>query len=531
MIKIKFNNSYANLSNAFYKKTTPTLVKKPELIKFNQALASDLGLTEIAMDKSSIASQSEAAEVFSGNRIMEGSEPLSMVYAGHQFGGFSPQLGDGRAILLGEVINPEGVRFDIQLKGSGPTIYSRSGDGRSALGPVIREYLVSEAMAKLGVPTTRALAMVTTGEEVARDTLVPGGILTRVATGFVRVGTFEYFSAQGNLKAVQELADYEIARHFSQNKTNKKDSGNAYVEFFSEVVDRQAKLIAKWMSLGFIHGVMNTDNMSIVGETIDYGPCAFMDAFDYNRVYSSVDRNGRYAYSNQPKIGQWNLVRLAETLLPLFIENSFTEKKLIDPSGTNPTEQEKEKAVEIAQNILNGFATLYTDYWLSEMQKKLGLSEQKEQQNLNDNALVGELLDLMDSTKADFTLVFSNLTELLPNQDDAKQLKKIRALFSNADAFDAWLIKWQARLAEESTNHHQRQKEQLAIMRKANPVYIPRNHQIEAAIRAAEDHNDFSVFNALHEVLQNPFEYQTGKDDYLLPPKPEEMVHQTFCGT
>ena len=515
---IQFNNSYIGLPEVFYKKTKPTPVTNPQLIKFNHALADELGLNEIDVNESS-ASQAKAATFFSGNKILEGSEPLAMAYAGHQFGGFSPQLGDGRAILLGEVISPKGVRYDIQLKGSGPTHYSRNGDGRSALGPVIREYLVREAMQKLGVPTTRALAMVTTGEEVARTTLVPGGILTRVATGFVRVGTFEYFSAQGNLEAVKQLADYEIDRHFSQKPAHKPEkeieasTENIYVNFFSEVVDRQAKLIAKWMSFGFIHGVMNTDNMSIVGETIDYGPCAFMDEFDYNRVYSSIDSKGRYAYSNQPKIAQWNLVRLAETLLPLFITDNASDKH---------TDEDKERAVEIAQNILNSFADLYTNYWLENMRKKLGLSQEDEQ----DSVLVGELLDIMDSNKADFTLVFSNLTELLTDSDDA-QIEKTRALFSQADAFDTWLAKWQNRLATEPLSDEQHQ----AIMRLVNPVYIPRNHQIEAAIRAAEDHNDFSVFDDLHEVLQNPFKIQKGKDKYLLPPKPEEVVQQTFCGT
>jgi len=521
MITIQFDNSYIKLSDDFYQKTKPTLVTNPQLIKFNQALADELGLSEVKVDETS-TSQLEAAEYFSGNKLMEGSEPLAMAYAGHQFGGFSAQLGDGRAMLLGEVINLDGIRYDIQLKGSGPTRYSRSGDGRSALGPVLREYIVSETMAKLGVPTTRALAMVTTGEEVARNTLVPGGILTRVATSFVRVGTFQYFSEQGNLPAVKQLADYEIARHFSQKQSKESDDKNVYVSFFSEVVDRQAKLIAKWMSLGFIHGVMNTDNMSIVGETIDYGPCAFMDEFDYDRVYSSIDSDGRYAYNNQPKIAQWNLVRLAETLLPLFA----IEKGNSDDLKDNHSDSEKEAAVEIAQDILNGYADLYTHYWLAAMRKKIGLSEEKDQ----DSALVGELLDIMDSNKADFTLVFSNLTELLSHsniEDDTAQIEKMRGLFTSPELFDAWLIKWQKRLAEESTNNQQQQ----AIMRSVNPFYIPRNHQIEAAIRAAEDHNDFSIFNNLYDVLQNPFELQQGKDDYLQPPKPEEVVHQTFCGT
>ncbi len=484
---IQFDNSYARLADNFFSKTRPASVKKPELIKLNTELAKKMGLTDLNAD---------ALQYFAGNKVFKGSEPIAMAYAGHQFGGFSPQLGDGRAILLGEVISPDGVRYDIQLKGSGRTPWSRGGDGRSALGPVMREYLVSEAMAKLGVPTTRALAAVTTGEEVARNSLVPGGILTRVATGFIRVGTFQYFASKGNLEAVRQLADYEIERHYSQAK----EAENPYAAFLAAVVDRQAKLIAQWMSFGFIHGVMNTDNMSIVGETIDYGPCAFMDEFEHNRVYSSIDRNGRYAYTNQPQIGQWNLTRLAETLLPFLAEN-----------GT--------AAVTIAQDILNNYADLYKSYWLAAIQRKLGLSESME----NDTALIGELLDIMQSNKADFTLTFYHLSQL----DDAEHLGKTRDLFSNPLEFDGWAKKWQQRLAQETLSDGEHQ----AIMQTVNPVYIPRNHQIEAAIRAGEDHNDFSVFHALHEVLQNPYQYQQGKDAYMLPPKPEEVVLQTFCGT
>ena len=494
---IPFNNSYARLPDNFYSRTHPTAVDKPELIKFNLNLAEQMGLAELNAD---------AVEYLAGNKSFDGSEPIAMAYSGHQFGGFSPQLGDGRAILLGEVIGPDGIRYDIQLKGSGRTPWSRGGDGRSALGPVMREYLVSEAMAKLGVPTTRALAAVTTGEEVARNSLVPGGILTRVATGFVRVGTFQYFASKGNLEDVKRLADYEIERHYPEAQ----QAQNPYVAFLTAVVDRQAKLIAQWMSFGFIHGVMNTDNMSIAGETIDYGPCAFMDEFEHMRVYSSIDKNGRYAYGNQPQIGQWNLTRLAETLLPLLVSGELaTEKK----------ESEEDAAVVIAQSILNNYADLYKSYWLAAMQRKLGLSEAME----NDTALIGELLDIMQANKADFTLTFYHLSQL----DDVDQAEKTRALFSDPNEFDAWVKKWQQRLAQESIGRVEHQ----TIMQSVNPVYIPRNHQIEAAIRAGEDHNDFSVFLALHEVLLNPFQYQPGKDAYMLPPRPEEVVLQTFCGT
>lgn len=490
-MKIPFSNTYINFSDSFYTKINPTQVKAPELIRFNEVLAEELGVSGV--DDTGI----ELAEVFSGNKILNGSDPLAMVYAGHQFGGFSHQLGDGRAILLGEVIGRDGVRYDIQLKGSGRTPYSRGGDGRSALGPVIREYIVSEAMAKLGVPTTRALAMVTTGEEVARTSLVPGGILTRIATGFVRVGTFEYFSARRNTEAIKQLADYEIERHYPEAK----ESDNPYAAFLTGVVDRQAKLIAKWMHLGFIHGVMNTDNMSIAGETIDYGPCAFMDEFEFNCIYSSIDQSGRYAYDNQPQIAQWNLVRLAEALLPLLGDG--------------------EEGVEIAQDIINDYVNLYKGYWLAGMRVKLGLSQQVD----DDEALLLKLLEIMENNQADFTLAFFHLSSLSLIESD--QDKVFQALFSVSSEGNDWLKLWRKRLTKESLGDDDRH----AMMKAVNPAYIPRNHQIEAAIRAAEDHNDFSVFHNLHEVLQKPYEIQAGKDSYMLPPKPEEVVQQTFCGT
>ncbi len=508
-MKIQFDNSYARLPEDFYSKTNPTPVERPELIKFNTKLAEELGLTSINPDGLN------ALQVFAGNEIAQGSEPISMAYAGHQFGGFSPRLGDGRAVLLGEVIAPDETRYDFQLKGSGHTPWSRGGDGRSALGPVLREYLVSEAMAKLGVPTTRALAAVTTGEEVARNTLVPGGILTRIAKGFVRVGTFQYFSSQGNQEAIKQLADYEIDRHYP----DAKNADNPYVAFFESVVDAQAKLIAKWMSLGFIHGVMNTDNMSIAGETIDYGPCAFMDEFSHNRLYSSIDHQARYAYGNQPKIGQWNLVRLAETLLPLFLDKEFINKEIDETREA--TDEEAQAVVKIAEDILSRYSDLYHQYWLENMSKKLGLSEEHE----GDKELVNDLLNIMESNQADFTLTFFYLSQV-------GQLEQARALFAKPDfpsteSFDEWVVKWQKRLQQESSN----EKKYSAIMQTVNPVYIPRNHQIEAAIRAAEDHNDFSVFHTLHKVLEKPFELQAGKEVYMLPPEPEEVVHQTFCGT
>ena len=492
MTKSVFDNSYAKLPAKFYSECNPTSVASPKLISFNQELADYLGLDELLLEKQ--------ADVFAGNTLLYGAKPIAMAYAGHQFGHFSHQLGDGRATLLGEVIGNDKVRYYIQLKGSGRTPFSRGGDGRSALGPVIREYLLSEAMHQLGIATTRALAAVTTGEEVARDQLVEGGILTRVAKGFVRVGTFEYFSARHDFTSIKQLADYEIKHHYPKAM----QKANPYIALFSAIVDRQAALIASWMNIGFIHGVMNTDNMSIVGETIDYGPCAFMDAFHYQQVFSSIDGQARYAYHNQPHIGQWNLTRLAEALLPLFSDNTGDEEK------------DTKAAVTIAENILNHYADCYKSYWLAGMRRKLGLLDEHPQ----DQALAQELLNLMHENQADFTLVFFYLSQ----EDKQNALK---ALFAQPENLTGWLDKWQQRCALE----HCSVDERKAVMRRTNPVYIPRNHQVEAAIRAAEDHQDFSVFHALHQVLQTPYTLQADKKQYQLPPKPEEVVQQTFCGT
>ena len=547
MTTISFQNSYAKLPDSFFSRTEPTPVTEPTLFKYNQELASELGI-------STKINESEALGFFSGNTLIEGSEPIAMAYSGHQFGQFSPQLGDGRAILLGELTNQAGIRCDVQLKGSGRTPWSRGGDGRSALGPVIREYILSEAMHKLGVPTTRALAAVTTGEQVARKTMTPGGILTRVASGFVRVGTFQYFASQGKIDELKILADYVIDRHYPAAKNAKATTNdNPYSSLLMSVVKAQAQLIAKWMSLGFIHGVMNTDNMSVAGETIDYGPCAFMDEFSHSRLYSSIDQQGRYAYQNQPQIGQWNLVRFAESLLPLFAE-------FVTPENGKP----EEVVIMMAQDVLNQYEALYKHYWLNEMRQKLGLattefqlspeqvfekslkagvaenqtdnkpkstqqdentnSAKAHQKNANDHALIVRLLDIMQAGNADFTLCFHHLALDLT---EPKNLENLRALFSKPDDFDLWMTKWQTRLTDETSTS----AEQQTLMQAVNPVYIPRNHQVEAAIRAAENHNDFSKFDELHEVLQNPYQIQEGMQAYSLPPKPEEVVHQTFCGT
>jgi len=495
--KIPFNNQYVTLGKSFYVKIRPTPVANPTLFKFNDELASDLGLPDLNPESR------EVSALFSGNQVPDGAEPLAMAYAGHQFGHFNPQLGDGRAILLGEILSPEGICFDMQLKGSGQTYYSRNGDGRAALGPILREYLVSEAMAKLGVPTTRALAAVTTGEEVARERMLPGGIITRIARSFVRVGTFQYFAAKGDADAIQKLADYVIDRNYPLSR----DAEQPYAAFLQAVVEGQAALIAQWMQLGFIHGVMNTDNMSIAGETIDYGPCAFMDFYDHDRVYSSIDRGGRYAYSNQPSIGLWNLTRLAEALIPLLAVDS-------------------EAAVEIAQSILETYIESYQNHWLAGMRAKCGLTVSVENEtHIDDKVLIEELFDTMAINNADFTLTFFYLSKLSSDQCDEDM--DIRSLFTNPSQFDDWAIKWRKRLRDESVSDKERQ----AHMQQVNPVYIPRNHQIEAAIRAAEDYGDFTVFHDLHEVLQLPYVLQAGKDSYMLPPEPDEVVKQTFCGT
>jgi uncharacterized protein YdiU (UPF0061 family) len=490
LMQIPFDNRYVTLGEDFFARSRPAPVKKPELIKFNDALARVLGI-------STGHAGASAADIFSGNTLPEGAEPLAMAYAGHQFGHFNPQLGDGRALLLGEIYGSDGARYDIHLKGSGPTRFSRNGDGRSALGPVLREYLVSEAMQKLNVPTTRALAAVTTGEPVARDRLLPGGVITRVASSFVRVGTFEYFAARDEYAAVKQLADYVIEKSYPQAG----DCENPYVGFLKAVVERQAALIAQWMQLGFIHGVMNTDNMSITGETIDYGPCAFMDAYDHDRVFSSIDRHGRYAYSNQPSIGLWNLSRLAEALLPLLDEDPQT-------------------AVNIAQDVLGAYAGRYESDWLAGMRAKCGLTACSGAGSEADKALIEDLLDVMADNRADFTLTFYHLSRLAGQPSDKDG--GLRDLFDHPAPIDAWLERWLETLGDAA-----RQEAMQAV----NPVYIPRNHRIEAAIRAAEDEGDFSVFHELHGVLQNPYEQQEGKESYMLAPEPEEVVQYTFCGT
>ncbi|MBB5325023.1 uncharacterized protein YdiU (UPF0061 family) [Anoxybacillus tepidamans] len=478
-----FDNSYARLPERFFTRINPTPVSAPELVVLNRSLAVLLGLNAAALESE------EGAAVFAGNRIPEEAEPLAQAYAGHQFGYFN-MLGDGRAILLGEQITPQGERFDIQLKGSGRTPYSRGGDGRAALGPMLREYIISEAMHALGIPTTRSLAVVTTGEFIIRETELPGAILTRVASSHLRVGTFQYAAQSGTIEELQALADYAVQRHFP----GFENASNRYLFLLEEVMKRQAALVAKWQLVGFVHGVMNTDNMTISGETIDYGPCAFMDTYDLTTVFSSIDTQGRYAYGNQPYIAGWNLARFAESLLPLLHD-------------------EEEKAVQLAQDAISQFPKLYHHYWLQGMRAKLGMYTEEEQ----DIALITDLLDMMQKHRADYTNTFRALT-----------LGKLEGigLFRTTE-FREWYERWQARLGSQ-----QAAKDEVhQLMRSSNPAIIPRNHRVEEALEAAVERGDYSVMERLLHALSNPYAYSKEQDDYAQPPAPSSRPYRTFCGT
>ncbi len=451
-------------------------VPAPALLAWNAALAEELGLNL------QHASEPELAEIFSGNRIPDGAEPIALAYAGHQFGHFSPQLGDGRAVLLGEVTDRQGIRKDIQLKGSGRTPFSRGGDGKSSLGPVIREYLLSEAMYALGVPTTRALAAVLTGESVYRESLLPGGVFTRVASSHIRVGSFEYFAARRDIVSLKALADYAIARHVPEASLTERP----YLSFFVHVLEAQTTLVAHWMALGFIHGVMNTDNTAISGETLDYGPCAFMDEFNAAKVFSSIDRGGRYAFNQQPAIVHWNLVRLAECLLLLDEGQAEYEQQL--------------------GRVKDEFESRY----YARMRAKLGLF--KDGEEADDNRLVAEWLDYLQSNELDYTLSFRDLA----NQADG----------NHEPRFGAFEEQWKKRVSQQV----QSANETSAAMNAVNPLFIPRNHQVERAIQAAIV-GDMSVFEDLRKVLVNPFEEQPELAEYSAAPLKQERVTQTFCGT
>ncbi len=490
-ILFTFDNSYGRLPERFFARLDPTPVRAPKLIGVNVELAGALGL-----DPQKLSSK-ETVEIFAGNKVPAGSDPIAMVYAGHQFGGWSPQLGDGRAILLGEILSGDGERFDLQLKGSGRTPFSRSGDGRSALGPVLREYIVSEAMSALGIKTTRALAAVTTGEQVRREDMDPGAVLTRIAKSHVRVGTFEYFAAKSDTDGVQILADYMISRHYPKAAR----AENPYRALLDCVVKAQAELVASWMQVGFIHGVMNTDNCSITGETIDYGPCAFMDIFESDMVYSSIDHMGRYAYSNQPRIAQWNLAQLAQSLLLLLGDD-------------------EDSAISSAKAAIEAYTKIYEEAWLKGMREKLGFKEEDE----GDHALIEELLDLMAQNNADFTLSFRSLSNLskIANDEDEAMLD----LFDLPVSLNDWLAQWRKRLVLENSNDAARK----IAMRAKNPGFIPRNHLIEEMIQAALQ-GDLEPFERLQSVLANPFDDQPDAAHYARPPKPHEVVRATFCGT
>ncbi|WP_044642816.1 protein adenylyltransferase SelO [Risungbinella massiliensis] len=478
-----FDNSYAQLPKSFFTSHSPTPVRSPKLVILNHPLATSLGLNVQELQSK------DGVAVLAGNRIPEGAMPLAQAYAGHQFGHFT-MLGDGRALLIGEQITPNGDRFDIQLKGPGRTPYSRGGDGRAALGPMLREYIISEAMQALGIPTTRSLAVVTTGEAVIRETELPGAILTRVASSHLRFGTFQYIANWGTVKELRVLADYAINRHYPEVEADE----NRYLSLLKEVTKRHAKLIAKWQLVGFIHGVMNTDNMTISGETIDYGPCAFMDHYDPATVFSSIDLHGRYAYGNQPKIGGWNLARFAETLLPLLHEN-------------------EEQAVNLAQDAISVFPELYHRNWLSGMRAKLGILNEEEQ----DESLMEELLQMMQEHRADYTNTFRALTFDTPEDT---------VLFGTPE-FTKWHELWQTRLDRQQEPKESSQQ----LMRNSNPAVIPRNHRVEEALEAAVEREDYSVMEKLLNALSNPYVHSPEQAEYCTLPAPSNRPYRTFCGT
>ena len=483
-MKIPFDNTYARLPERFFARQSPAAVPGASLIRLNDGLAKQLGL-----DAKWLRTP-EGVGMLSGNCVPDGAEPIAQAYAGNQFGGWVPQLGDGRAILLGEVIDTAGRRRDIQLKGSGRTPFSRGGDGKAALGPVLREYLVSEAMFALGVPATRALAAVSTGETVQRDTLLPGAVFTRIAASHIRVGTFQFFAARNDVDGLRLLADHAIARHYPDAAT----AGNPYLVFLQSVIAAQANLVARWMQLGFIHGVMNTDNVAISGETIDFGPCAFMDAFHPQCVFSAIDRNGRYAWANQPAICEWNLTRLAETLLPL-LDDSM------------------EAATELAEAALDEFGALFQQRYLAGFRAKLGLPDLVD----GGAAFIKATLGTLAEQHVDFTLFFRQLTRVAAGENpDA-----LASLFASRESCETWLATWRA-IAKPA--------EQLVEMRAANPAIIPRNHRVEEAIQHAYQ-GDFAPFHRLADALSEPFTEREETSDLERAPKPHDVVRQTFCGT
>lgn len=490
-LSIAFDNSYSRLPNRFYERVRPEVAPSPGLLVLNTTLAADLGL-----DAEALASPDGVAAL-AGSEIPAGAEPIALAYAGHQFGHFVPALGDGRAILLGEIVAPDGRRLDLQLKGSGRTAFSRRGDGKAAVGPVLREYLISEAMAAFGIPTTRSLAAVATGETVLRERPLPGAVLTRVASSHIRVGTFQYFAHRSDEDGVRRLADYAIDRLYPDIA----GADAPYAMLYERIVQRQARLIALWLSLGFIHGVMNTDNMAISGETIDYGPCAFMDAYDPGMVLSSIDRQGRYAYGRQPQIAQWNLARLGECLLPLLSDD-------------------RDKAVQLVVDRLSGFASQFETAYFGQFLEKLGIADERP----GDRDLVTGLFSIMQMGRADFTLTFRRLADLVDPKADTEAFL---SLFGGNAGVEPWLKLWRERLAAGNRSP----REIAAAMRAINPAIIPRNHQVEKALDAIIEGSDGAAYIRLLQAVTRPFEDRPEDADLAQPPRLEERVAATFCGT
>ena len=493
---IPFDNTYARELPGFYEPCQPATVREPVLLFFNHGLAEELGI-EAGRDDAALAA------MFSGNTLPEGAQPIAQAYSGHQFGQFNPQLGDGRALLIGEVIDRHGRRRDIALKGSGRTPFSRRGDGKAAVGPMLREVLIGEVMHALGIPTTRALAVVSSGEPVFRERALPGAILTRVAASHLRVGTFQYFAAHGTPEQVRQLADYAIARHFPELA----GAEERYLGFLRAVAERQAALIAQWMHAGFIHGVMNTDNMGIPGESIDFGPCAFMEAFDPRAVFSSIDEMGRYAYEAQPRIARWNLARLAETLLPLIADNEG-------------------RAIELATEVIDSFMARYQHYWLAGLRAKLGLRGSVEHGDHVDTALGESWLDLLHAQQVDYTLAWRRLADAAEGNE-----APLQALFSGQPGLDRWLQRWRERCAVEDVETGAANA-RAESMRRVNPWLIARNHRVEEALAAASDEGDLAPFEQLLLALRRPFDEDPALARYAEPAPGAFMAEfRTFCGT
>jgi uncharacterized protein YdiU (UPF0061 family) len=494
-----FDNSFARELQGFYVARQPAVARAPRLLFLNDSLVDELGLDLALLDDAA------KAALFTGNALPAGAEPLAQAYAGHQFGGFSPQLGDGRALLIGEVIDRAGVRRDIAFKGSGRTPFARGGDGKAAVGPMLREVLVSEGMHAMGIPTTRALAVAATGDEVHRERVLPGAVLTRVAASHLRVGTFELYASRGEVERVRKLADYTIARHDPELAT----ATQPYLGLLKNVVARQASLIAQWMNVGFIHGVMNTDNMTLSGETIDYGPCAFMEAYNPATVFSSIDHHGRYAYGNQPAIASWNLARFAETLLPLLSDDA-------------------DEAVAMATEAVAAFRAQYRSELLRGQRRKLGLRRDEADDDNADATLAEDWLDLLNANKVDFTLGWRRLADVAVDDEGP-----LRSLFADASALDAWLARWRDRAASESTSaSREATSDRARGMRGANPLIIPRNHRVEEALTAASDHGDLAPFRRLLDALRRPYDDAPELAPYAAPAASAVTAsYQTFCGT